>query len=305
MEKRKACNKALKHILCCLVLLLIFVITITRVEAKNTSHLNQTEEKEVVPLKPYISVNLFRPKTLIVVENEFIKYNNPRIIDKDINYYIETEIKTLTFFAKVFGFDIEFVKEDLIKRASSVEKIEPTNIGSLKNDNNKLLKYDSIEYGIVEYYYDLVSSHPEKQNLNVVPYEGDSTYVENLIMYYTSIYTNVDRTLALSIGAAESGYYEVKYMLNMNNIYGGMSNRGLIRYENIEIGVLKYIKLLNEGYFQKGLTTPETIGRVYCPTINAYGEKVASSHWINLVNKASEKYSTYTQNITIDDIVNY
>lgn len=305
MEKRKAYNKALIHILCCLILLLIFVINITRVEAKGSTSVEATNTEDVVPLKPYNGINLLKIKNITLIENEFIKYNNPRIIKKDINYYIETEIETLTFFAKTFGYDIEFVKEDLIKRAEGIEEIEPTNIGSIKNDNNELEKYKSIEYGIVEYYYDLVSSCPEKQNKKVVPYEGDSEYVEYLIMYYTSIYTDVDRSLALSIGAAESGYYQVKYMLKMNNVYGGMSSSGLIRHENIEIGVLKYIRLLNNGYFKKGLTTPETIGRVYCPTTNEYGQKIASPHWINLVNTAKNKYDKYTQDITISDIVNY
>jgi len=306
MENRKAYNKALKHILCCLILLLIFVITITRVDAKNEStDLGNAKADEVIPLIPYSRINLFKTKQLTIIENEFIKYNKPRIIEKDINYYIETEIETLTFFAKTFGYDIDFIKKDLIKRAEGLKTIEPTNIGSIKNSNNKLKKYSSIEYGIVEYYYELLSSYPEKQSNKVVPYTGDSTYVENLIMYYTNIYTDVDRTLALSIGAAESGYYQVKYMLKMNNVYGGMSSRGLIRYNNIEIGVLKYIRLLSNGYFKKGLTTPESIGRVYCPTYNESGEKIASQHWINLVNTARNKYKEYTQNITINDLVNY
>jgi len=305
MENKKAYNKALKHILCCLILLLIFVITITRVDAKNSIQENNTSlAEEVIPLKPYNQIEFFKIKRHSLIVNEYKKYNKPRIIEKDINFYIKSELNTLTFFAKAFGYDIEFVKEDLIKRAEGIKEIEPTNIGSIKNDNNELKKYSSIEYGIVEYYYELVSSYPEKQSNKVVPYTGDSTYVENLIMYYTNIYTDVDRTLALSIGAAESGYYKVKYMLKMNNVYGGMSSHGLIRYNNIEIGVLKYIRLLSNGYFKKGLKTPESIGRVYCPTYNENGVKIASPHWINLVNTASNKYINYTQNITIDDLKN-
>ena len=45
-----------------------------------------------------------------------------------------------------------------------------------------------------------------------------SDYVEKLIMYCTGIYSNVDTSIALSIGAAESGYYKVKYMLKKNVI---------------------------------------------------------------------------------------
>jgi len=305
MENKKASNKALKHILCCLILLLIFVITISRVEAKTTTKLLENKEaEEVIPLKPY-NLNLFKLKKLTLIENKAIKYDKPRIIEKNIQFYLDSERKTLEFFAKAFGYDIEFVIEDLTKRSKDIGEIKNNNIGSLRNKEDKLEKYISIEYGIVEYFYNLVESYPEKQNKKVVPYNGDSTYIENLIMYYTQIYTDVDTTLALSIGAAESGYYKVKYMLNMNNVYGGMYSKGLIRYNNIEIGVLKYIRLLNNAYFKKGLNTPLKIGKVYCPTYNEYGEKIASPHWINLVNNAQNKYKDYTQNITIDDIMTY
>ena len=58
-----------------------------------------------------------------------------------------------------------------------------------------------------------------------------------LIQYFADIYDNVDKQTILGIGAAESGYYKVKYMLKNNNIYGGMSSKGLIRHNNIELGV--------------------------------------------------------------------
>lgn len=308
MKTNVAHNRALKHIVCCLILLLIFVITITKVDAKNESDLTVTSDTaDVVPLRPQLNDNLLELQILNIEESCNKLYNTPRIIEKNIHYYIEENENTLLFFANTFGFDIEFVKEDLIKRAETIGELElePTNIGSLKNKNNELKTYKNIEYGIVEYFYDLSKSYPEKRNKLVVPYTGSSDYIEKLIMYYTQIYSNVDTSIALSIGAAESGYYKVKYMLKQNNIYGGMSNKGLIRYENIEIGVLKYIRLLSKNYFNKGLTTVNSIGRIYCPTTNEYGQTVASPHWINLVNTARNKYNNYTQNITIEDIINY
>lgn len=308
MKTNVAHNRALKHIVCCLILLLIFVITITKVDAKNESDLTVTSDTaDVVPLRPQLNDNLLELQILNIEESCNKLYNTPRIIEKNIHYYIEENENTLLFFANTFGFDIEFVKEDLIKRAETIGELElePTNIGSLKNKNNELKTYKNIEYGIVEYFYDLSKSYPEKRNKLVVPYTGDSDYIEKLIMYYTQIYSNVDTSIALSIGAAESGYYKVKYMLKQNNIYGGMSNKGLIRYENIEIGVLKYVRLLSKNYFNKGLTTVNSIGRIYCPTTNEYGQTVASPHWINLVNTARNKYNSYTQNITIEDIINY
>lgn len=307
MKTKVAQNRALKHIVCCLILLLVFVITITKVDAKNESDLTvaNAETSDVVPLRPQLRDNLLQLQILNIEESPYLLYDTPRIVEKNIEYYIEENESALTFFSKAFGFDIDYVKKDLIKRAETIGELEPTNIGSLVNKKNELKTFDNIEYGIVEYFYDLSRRHPEKINKKVVPYTGSSDYVEKLIMYFTGIYTNVDTSIALSIGAAESGYYKVKYMLKRNNIYGGMSSNGLIRYNNIEIGILKYVRLLSKNYFGKGLTTVSSIGRIYCPVTNEYGQKVASQHWINLVNTARNKYNNYKNEITIEDIINY
>ena len=305
MKTQEASKKALKHIICCLIILLAFVITITKVDAQNISEeIPSSETEEVVPLKPQLDSRLVNLNKIIIEESEMKKYNQPRIIEKNINFYIKNQIDILTFLSNAFGYDINFVKENLIERSNDVPEIEPTNIGSIKDEDGVLIKYKNSEYGAVEYFYNLVESHPEKRNKKVVPYSGDSDYVEKLIMYYTTnIYTNVDTTTALSIGASESGYYQVKYMLSKNNIYGGMSSNGLIRHENIEIGVLKYIRMLSRNYYDKGLTNIYSIGRVYCPVFNEQGNKIASPHWINLVNKASNKYANYTGEIKIKDIL--
>ena len=306
MKQEKASNKALKHILCCLVLLIIFVITFTRVNAQNEStQIVTSDTEDVVPLKPQLDETLLELKRINIGENKIKLYDNPRVVEKDINYYINTNEQTLSFFAQIFGYDIEIVKEDLIKRNESIDNVEPTNIAALLDDDYNLKTYPNTEYGIVEYFYELVNSNKIERNKKYVPYTGDSDYVEKLIMYYTKIYTNVDTSIALSIGAAESGYYQVKYMLHQNNIYGGMSNYGLIRHDNIEIGVLSYIRMLSRNYFGKGLTTVNQIGYVYCPTMNEYGQKYASPHWVSLVNKAQEKYNNYTQDVKVEELLNY
>ncbi len=114
---------------------------------------------------------------------------------------------------------------------------------------------------------------------------------------------NVDPVVLLGIGAAESGNYKVKYMLNRNNVYGGMKNKKLIKHNNIEQGVLSFVRLMSRNYYGKGLETLEEIGRVYCP-VYIKGVKRASSHWVNLVTNRSEKYKTHTNTITIEDIYN-
>ena len=308
MINGKANKVALKHILCCLILLLVFVLTIGvkgyTSEGTGEEHLS-ANTSDTVPLKPLVADNYFELETLKTSHDlEYIvafleeNYNEAKYEDY-LNLYQE-EIK---FFSKAFGYKYEDVLSDLKEKAKNNTEFEPTNIGFIKNKEGKLKTFDSIEYGIVEYFYKLVESKSLKRNKKVVPYEGDSKYIEDLIIYYTeNIYTNVDTVTALSIGAAESGYYKVKFMLRKNNVFGGMSNSGLITYENIEIGVLKYIRLLSKNYYGKGLNTLSEIGRVYCPVYNN-GVKTASSHWINLVNTAKTKYNDYTQNIEINALV--
>ena len=104
--------------------------------------------------------------------------------------------------------------------------------------------------------------------------------------------SNVDFFIACAIAQIESNY-SASSMLNKNNIFGGMSNGSLIKYKNIEYGILRYIKLLNDGYFNKGLTTIETIGKVYNPTYNENGIKVAKPSWVKNVTKALDEYTNY------------
>ena len=305
MKTKKASNKALKHILCCIILLIAFVITFTKVHAQNeTTNVIASDTEDTVPLKPQLNKDLLELKRIEIGVNKVKIYDNPRIIEKNIEYYINKYEKTLTFFADAFGYSIESIKNDLIERNKDVENINETNIATIKDELGNIITYPNTEYGIVEYFYELVNTNRLERTKKLVPYTGNSDYVDKLILYYTNIYTNVDSSIALSIGAAESGYYQVKYMLRMNNVYGGMSSYGLIRHENIELGVLSYIRMLSLKYFGKGLTTIYDIGYVYCPTINEYGYKTASPHWINLVNKAKLKYDNYINEITINDLIN-
>ena len=80
---------------------------------------------------------------------------------------------------------------------AAIESIINQNIGFLKNKKGNLKTFDSIEYGIVEYFYDLVEKKSSKRTKKMVPYKGDSKYIEDLIVYYTeNIYTNVDTVTA-------------------------------------------------------------------------------------------------------------
>lgn len=307
METKKASRVSWKHIVCCIVLLLIFVLTIgvhINAEGYNDESVADSSS-DAVPLRTN-SYGIVRYITN--TEKNEVELAGPKeevtVNASEIDHYITTYAAELEFFAKTFGVNYEDIIIDLYNRYDSSNlEFNENNIGFILNEKNEVATYPSVEYGIVEYFYDYVEKHPGKVNKKREAYSGDAKYIENLIIYYTThIYTNVDTKIALSIGAAESGYYKVKYMLKCNNVFGGMSSKGLIKYRNIEYGVLSYIRLLSRHYFGKGLNTVSKIGRVYCPTYDDFGNKIASPHWINLVNTAIYKYSNYNLVNSISDV---
>ncbi len=292
MEKNVSSLKILNIIICLLLLVVFAIFTGTKkVDAKS-------EASGEYPSRFTLGYQF--------KELEFIyKEATPKeeILVYNLEYYIENNLDIIKFYSKVFDYNLEDVLNDLKEREKNNSTFISTNIGYLKNEKGELRIYDSFEYGLIEYFYNLMETKTIKRNIKYRPYEGNSSYVEKLIMHYSSIYSNVDQTTLLSIGAAESGYYKVKYMLRSNNVYGGMSSKGLIRHNNIELGVLSYVRMMSKYYYGKGLNTPELIGRIYCPVFEN-GTKVASSHWLNLVSTAKNKYNKYDFNITINDIIN-
>ncbi len=221
----------------------------------------------------------------------------------DINCFLSRHDDTIKFMSRTFGVTENDILEDLNRR-NSENAYDEYNIGALKDKKGNLKKYRSFEEGFIEYLFDFTRSNKNLVDNTIKPYTGESEYVENLIRYFTTIYDDVDYLTAISIGAAESGYYKVTYMLKCNNIFGGMGRNGLIKYKNIEYGVLSYVRMLSLNYYQRGMNTLDSIGRVYCPTRDSNGNKVASSHWKNLVNSAKAKYKNTTNDIQVANLIN-
>lgn len=203
----------------------------------------------------------------------------------------------ITFLCKTFGVSEEAVTSSL-RTINSDGAVNPLNIGRVGDAS-----FSSFDRGLVEYLFVYIEKNPGSVNNTYVPYNGGKDYVEKLIKYFSYIYDDVDYLTAISIGAAESGYYTVKYMLNKNNIFGGMGSNGLVQYKSIEYGTLSFIKLLHSNYYSKGLTSLESIGRVYCPVASG-GGKIASPHWINLVNKAKSHYGNTTKDVKAENLLN-
>ncbi len=242
-------------------------------------------------------------------KEEVTKDTSHKVVLLDLNYeycdtrcFLTKEKDTVEFLSKTVGVNSEKTVENLIN-INSNDAFVTNNIGRVKDKDGNLVDYGSFEKGLIEYLLIYAKQNPKDVDNTYIPYEGSSEYIVKLINYFTKIYNNVDYLTAVSIGASESGYYKVKYMLRANNVYGGMSSKGLIRHKTIEYGILSYIRLLSNGYYGKGLDTKEKIGKVYCPTFTDSGEKIASPHWINLVTKAMDHYSGTNVDVSVIELI--
>lgn len=295
MEKKVSSLRIL-NIVVCVLLLVAFVLFLGMKRVKA-----EALEGNQNMVLPSVKLGETYPSLIKVKVNE-IKKEKKQIV-YDLDYYIETNKETISFFSKMFDFNLDDIIFDLKNREKENTIFLSTNLGYLKDDNGNLKIYNNLEYGLIEYFYDLIKNNSKLRHSNYEPYNGSADYVEKLVMYFSSIYSNVDMVSLLSIGAAESGYYKVAFMLRYNNVYGGMGSNGLIKHNNIELGVLSFVRMMSRNYYGKGLTTLSSIGSVYCPSYEN-GYKTASSHWINLVNTAKNKYKDYQANITINDLIN-
>ena len=189
--------------------------------------------------------------------------------------YLNTNKETVDFYANAF-------------------KIDATTLNNLLKDNYQslnLLNSENLDTTLLNYLFTLEGSNPELFDNSITPNSKSKEYILGLINYYSKIY-GVDFNIAAAIGEVECGYF-AKGMLNVNNIYGGMSGHGLLRYKTIEYGVIKYLKTLKEGYIDKGLTTVESIGYIFNPTVNEAGVKIAKPSWVSKVNGALSHYNDY------------
>lgn len=247
----------------------------------------------------------------MIKNSSFMNLNNKNIIDNNcmVTYkdpkseyekLLNNNMTLLEFYSNIYKIDINIILNDLKNRAINYEEFNEYNLGFL-TEAGILKNYQNKDLSLIDYFEEFIKLNPQYVNNNIDSYEGNNEYIEKLIRYFTNIYSNVNYKIALSIGAAESGYFKSTGMLKINNIYGGMSNGKLISYKNIEYGVLKYVQYLDKNYFSKGINTIDEIGAIYCPTFTSSGIKVASTNWLNLVNKAMEIYNEDTK-ITIEDL---
>ena len=308
MKLKLASGVKWKHVVFAVILLIVFVLTIgTHIAAEGFAYESTESENTLgdVPLTLTVGgIKLYQGNTLKAEELA----GPAEEVTVDINYlnmYLNDYSDDITLLCNIFGLNRDEVIASLEELYNTYsDEFETTNVGYLRDEEGNLKTFDSAQYGLYMYLQNYVDEHPESVDTRRVQYTGNAEYIESLIIYLTkNIFTNVDTNMALSIGAAESGYYTVSYMLRCNNIYGGMGSNGLIKYRTIEYGVFKYVRYLSVNYISKGYTTLESIGRIYCPSRDANGNRVASSHWISLVTRANSYYSDYNYEISASDVL--
>jgi len=222
----------------------------------------------------------------IVETNQVLEMESVAIynIEDDLNDFVELNLETFEFYSKTFGISLDDLKSSIIEDNEGSR----LNYNDLGNTNNN---YESLDENLIDYLFNLSN---RKSNLFNQTYtngnEYSKEYIYGLLNYYSSIYDNVDFETLAAIAYIESGNLNSNYMLKNNNIYGGMSSNGLIKYKNIEYGVLSYVKLMSEKYYGKGLTTIETIAKKY---------NLGSTTWIKNVKSSLSKFKDYEN---VDDI---
>ena len=220
--------------------------------------------------------------------------NRDEMIVHSISYNVDAEVpETSRILSEEEILNIFLTNNtDIIKFMSDMFQVDhEVLLNKLREDYQSinLLDTDDLDRTLLDYMIALEDSNPEMFSNTLNTSDPSKEYMVALIKYFCDYYGNVDFSIAAAIAQIESGY-SAKSMLNKNNIFGGMSSGGLIKYKNIEYGIYSYIKLLSEGYFGKGLTTVESIGRVYNPMYNENGVKIAKPSWVSNVTNAMSDY---------------
>ena len=304
METKSASKKYGKQLVCIVALLIVLVILVSFDTNANEVLLRNA----ALPLEDNLS-NLVVDFDYKEDEEEEVELSGPEevitVVQDRFETFLTSYADEIEFFSKTFAIKYDVILDDLRSRraAHKEEDFEETNIGYLVDANGNIKKFGTIERGIVEYFYNFAEKNPKKVNTKRVPCTAKAGYIKNLVIYYTKhIYTNVDTATALSIAQIESGY-RAKGMLKANNINGSMSKGHLVKYKNIEYGVLSYIKLLSKGYYGKGLNTVKKIGKKYNPIIDSNGNKVANPKWVSSVSSVIPKMKKLNFDISIKDLL--
>lgn len=85
--------------------------------------------------------------------------------------------------------------------------------------------------------------------------------------------------IPLAIARLETGHFTSRAYKEGNNVGGLSVDEVPLEYDSLDEGVDAFVGNLAKNYFAEGLTTPEEIGKKYCP---------ANENWAEIVNEIIE-----------------
>lgn len=97
--------------------------------------------------------------------------------------------------------------------------------------------------------------------------------VEEMIQLACEEY-GIDHEIPLAIAKLETGHFTSRAYTEGNNVGGLSVDEVPLEYDSLDEGVDAFVGNLAENYFAEGLTTPEEIGKKYCPVNEQWAEIV-------------------------------
>ena len=207
-------------------------------------------------------------------------------INDDINSFINNNITTFQFYADTFEISLDDLKAQIVLNNNNVfNQYDIANTGII---------YNSLDKNLIDYLFQLEKTSPKLfNNKHINGNNNSKDYIYGLLEYYCNIYKDVDYKTLASITYIETGNLNSSYMLSKNNIYGGMNNSKLLSYKNLSYGILTYVKLMNDKYYNIGLTNLGSIAKKFNP---------GHPEWITNVKSVMSKFDNSTDVKSLDEL---
>lgn len=137
-------------------------------------------------------------------------------------------------------------------------------------------------YNEKEEYINTLIKENENLKYEIVVLEGkledtlSSLSIEDKFKFAANAY-GLDWKLVYAIARLETGNFTSGLFINGNNPGGMRTSDGWLSYRTQSEGIIEMTRLIKYSYWNKGLQTPEEIGKKYCPsTADDWAKKVRS-----------------------------
>ena len=152
------------------------------------------------------------------IEFVYTAVEEPKVLTEEELYvlFLNDNVDKISFYAKSFKIDGKKLNDLLIENKDSLQLM----------DNE-----EQMDIILINYLLDIERTNRDYFDNSITPANVSKDYMVKLIKYLCNYY-NVDFYIAAAIPEIESGY-SARGMLNVNNIFGGMSGSGLLRYKSI------------------------------------------------------------------------